>query len=276
MNWIIDWFTLLFNWIKGLNWHINWGTVTSIIVGLGAAAIGQIIAHHFSQKREDLKFNKDCFQNLFSPVFLKVHQYIQKESWKSLILNSKTEEEYEKNLQNEHDNPKVIFSEIIEILDSNLKYASPELTLIYQETIALPKIDKELDGWASPKIIFCNQFLMEYIKLSKDLEVYSPKIKELAEEDLVFTQLVTLLSRAKKDYLADGLVQHLEFIKSEFIKSLKDKYLDKLIRINLKYDNVTSDEDYKRFQKKAMNLLRNIGNSLPEDLSEWWNNHIDD
>ena len=271
MNWIMDWFTLPFNWIKGLNWHINWGTVTSIIVGLGAAAIGQIIAHHFSQKREDLKFNKDCFQNLFSPVFLKVHQYIQKESWKSLILNSKTEEEYEINLQNEHDNPKVIFSEITEILDSNLKYAGPELTLIYQETIALPKIDKELDGWASPKIIFCNQFIMEYIKLSKDLEVYSPKIKELAEEDLVFTQLVTLLSRANKDYLADELVQHLEFI-----KSLKDKYLDKLIRINSKYDNVISNEDYERFQKKAIKLLRKISDSFPEDLLEWWTNHLDD
>ncbi|MFO3790381.1 hypothetical protein ACKOKD_17025 [Bacillus mojavensis] len=271
MNWIIDWFTWLFNFIKGLNWHINWGTVTSVIVGLGAAVIGQIIAHHFSQKREDLKFKKECFQNLYSPVFLKVHRYLLQENEKSLILKRKSEEEYEENLKNEYDNPKFTFSEIIEIFDSNLKYANPEMSLIYQETILLPKLDKSFDGWASPKIIFCNQVLMEYIELSKDLEVYSPKIKELAEKDLVFTQLVTLSSRADKDYLADELVQHIDFI-----QSLKDKYLDKLIRINLKYENVTSDENYKRFQKKAMKLLRKIGNSLPEDLSEWWTNHIDD
>ncbi|WP_432339250.1 hypothetical protein [Bacillus tequilensis] len=271
MNWLSDWLISLFNWIKEIKWHVNWGTVISVVVALGAAAIGQVIAHHFSQKREDLKFKKECFQNLFSPVFLKVHQYIIAEHWKSIILKRKTEEEYEKNLKNEYDNPKVIFSEIIDIFDSNINYTKPELTLSYQEIIALPKYDKTLDGWASPKIAFCNQVLMEYIELSKDLKVYSPKIKEVAEKDLVFTQLVTLLSRTGRDYIADDLPMHLDFI-----KPLKDKYLDKLIKINREYSNAISDKDLDRSHKKAIDLLRKIGNSLPENLSEWWNKHLDD
>lgn len=243
-----------------MNWHIDWGTVTSVVVALGAAATGQIIAHHFSQSREDIKFKKECFQNLYSPVIVKIDNYLFAEHQKSIALKTKSEEEYNLEYKDDYFNPNRLFTEIVDTVGSNLKYANQELIMRYQDTIALPHIDDSLADWPEPKIEFCDIFLTEYVQLSKDLGVYSPKIKETVEGCLAFTQLFKL-------FLIVGYDSN-ELIRQQLIIGNLSKYLNKIVKLNKKFKKKElTREATVKLRTEVDTLLQQIQDSLPEYVS---------
>ncbi len=239
-----------------MNWNIDWGTVTSVVVALGAAATGQIIAHHFSQSREDIKFKKECFQNLYSPVVVKIDNYLFAENQKSMVLETMSSEEYNQKYKDDYFNPNRLFNEIIDAVGSNLKYANQELIMQYQDTIALPRIDDSLTDWPEPKIEFCDIFLTDYVQLSKELGVYSPKIRATVEGGLAFTQLFKLLVKA--GYNPYELIRFLLII--EYLS----EYLNKIPKIKNKFTKKGfTHKTRAKFRIELNTLLQQIQNDLP-------------
>ncbi|MCY8424682.1 hypothetical protein MOC70_08610 [Bacillus vallismortis] len=253
------------NWLVGLDWGIQWGTVITVTGTLTAAFLGQVFAHRYSQKREDIKFKKECFQNLYSPIVVKIENYLFAENHKTFYLDSITEEEYNQNLKDDYYNPSRLFNEIVDTVGLNLRYANQELIMEYQDIIALLQIDDSLADWPEPKINFSNIFLLEYVQLSKDLGVYSPKIKEKVEKSLFFTQFYQVLSEAGYNHFKEELIRQLLVIESF------SENLNKVVKLNNKFNkkNLTKEARHK-LRTEVYKLLQEIGDNLPPDMPTKW------
>ncbi|MFT0825664.1 hypothetical protein VSK92_14600 [Bacillus swezeyi] len=109
--------------------QIDWSIIISVSIPLLAATSGQLIAHYFSQSREALKFKKECFQNLYSPVIFLITYYLFSENIKyvEMISENYSEEEYKKNNTRNFHNPNKLFKEILDMVGSNLKYENQDL-----------------------------------------------------------------------------------------------------------------------------------------------------
>lgn len=187
---------------------VDWTTIISISVAFGAAATGQVISHNFSQKREEEKYNKECFQNLYSPAIHKVLEYLYAENFKSILING---DEYE--IEDAEEESKKygfdsisIFDELTELLSNNIKYASQELIMLYEDINSNIKLNNKYEGyWLDDRILLSREILIEYTKLSKKLKSYSKKMKERLDSPLLFTQLYHLLHQCRCNDLADNL-----------------------------------------------------------------------
>ncbi|MCY7961447.1 hypothetical protein [Bacillus inaquosorum] len=253
------------NWLVGMNWGIQWGTVITVTGTLTAAFLGQVFAHRYSQKREDIKFKKECFQNLYSPVVVKIEDYLFAENQKTTYLETITEEEYNEKHKNDYYNPSRLFSEIVDTVGPNLKYANQELIMEYQDIISLHQIDDSLADWADPKIQFCDIFLTDYVRLSKDLGVYSPKIKETVEGCLFFTQLFQLLQKAGYSDFSEELLRNL-IIVEKFSKNL-----NKVVKLNNRFKKKKLKKEARvKLCKKVYKLLYEIGDEIPQYTSPRW------
>ncbi|KJD57386.1 hypothetical protein UZ38_10765 [Bacillus amyloliquefaciens] len=253
------------NWLVGLDLGIQWGTVFTVTGTLTAAFLGQVFAHRYSQKREDIKFKKECFQNLYSPVVVKIDSYIFAENQKTFYLELMTEEEYNVKFEDDYYNPRTLFTEIVDTVGLNLKYANQELIMKYQDIIALHQIDDSLANWYEPKIHFCDIFLLEYVQLSKDLGVYSPKIKEKVEGGLFFTQLFKLLTNSGYGNFKEELLHHLLIVETF------SGNLSKVVKLNNKFKKKKLTKEARaKLRTEVYKLLQQIGNAIPLYKSTKW------
>ncbi|MGJ3416992.1 hypothetical protein AAZR19_12685 [Bacillus sp. Je.9.29.b] len=81
---------------------------------------------------------------MYSPIIVKIDNYLFAENQKIIALSTRNGEEYNKKYRDDYFNPNRLFTEIVDTVGSNLKYANQELIMQYQDTIALPHIDDSI------------------------------------------------------------------------------------------------------------------------------------
>ncbi|MCY8601286.1 hypothetical protein MOD33_11215 [Bacillus spizizenii] len=241
--------------------QIDWKAFGSVIVAFGAAATAQFIAHIFSQRREDIKYKKECLQNLYSPVIIKINKYLFEECIKESTIKQQGLEFYNNEFKNPSDNPHNTFKDILETVGSNLKYARPDIIMKYHDLVSMPiENQNEKDWFVTSRIDFCNVFLLDYLHLSKELKVNSSKINTNVEKSLVFTQLHQLLENTGHLYSQESLIRHyLEITKLR-------QYLNRIMKLNRKFEKNFSLLN----KEKAEKIYKQIGESFRSDVAEWW------
>ena len=174
---------------------INSTMIISILGSLGVSSIAQVISHGFAQKREDLKYNKECLQNLYSPIIFRIRDYINGESYRESVFMTPyfdTEE-----FKSDPQNPDLLFKKIMEHLEVNLKYSSAEMIMKYEEAKIILELynDEKEDRniMLKPTMDLCSECLMEFVRISKELNILSDKIKKEITPGLLFSQFYLLL-----------------------------------------------------------------------------------
>ncbi|MGK9430824.1 hypothetical protein ACSSTO_13215 [Bacillus atrophaeus] len=248
--------------------QVDLKTIITIFAGFGAASTAQIISHLFSRKREDIKYQKECLQNLYSPVIFKIHSYLFGEFKKTSTIEKQNIEFYNEKYKEHSDNPERIFAIILETVGSNLQYAKPEIIMDYHDLVYAQPRSKYGKERIAKKVAFCNKLLLDYVQLCKKLKVNSVKINMNIEESLIFTQLYQLLGNTGHFYSQDLLIQR--FLD---IKNLRHFYLKKIMKLNLKFKKKHTIESFYSATNKSEELYKQIGQRLGKE-ADWWFSHI--
>ncbi|MDP7988250.1 hypothetical protein Q9B79_00190 [Bacillus sp. MHSD_36] len=157
--------------ITGTDWAIVVGFFVTAISGV----IVQLASHYLTKIREEKKYQKECYQTLFSPIVFKVIKYIQAE-----------------NVRGFKEKPDKLFKEIIDHLGLNIKYAAPRFVMKYEN---FRHVDFKLDShemkdyYISERIKLCEEFLLDYLQISNKLEVLTPDVKRLIDMNLMICKL---------------------------------------------------------------------------------------
>ncbi|WP_377863292.1 hypothetical protein [Bacillus sp. R86525] len=160
--------------------NFDWGPSLPIIGAFGGAAFGQFCSHFLTQSRDTNKEKKENFQNLYSPIAHKIVTYIDCEHH-----HFKKEIHYIEG--GTYTEPSVAFKEIIGILEKNIKYATPEIMSMYEELNRLFNLPEERIKWndyRKTRMEFCESFLTQYLKISKDLKALLASTEKLFIETL--------------------------------------------------------------------------------------------
>ncbi|MEH7312283.1 hypothetical protein [Priestia megaterium] len=209
----------------------DWTMVITIIGSFGAALSAQMAANFFTNRREDKKYDKECFQNLYSPLLFRFIEYVYCEDYKAQEIASGrfNEEEFEKNSSN----PEPVFKEIMEYMEENLKYAHPEIIMEYELikiSDGIPLIlrnSSKLEG----RIGFCREFFLKYMKLSKKLNVLSKTVENRVRTPLFFSYFYFLLNECKFWSLAKVSIGTLYLLEKVLLKEDSNDLLDRIIAI---------------------------------------------
>lgn len=270
------------NWLVGLDWGIQWGTVFTVAGTLTAAFLGQVFSHRYSQKREDLKQKKESFQNLYSPTIHHVTNYLYKEIDKQtdIIFNYKDEEDFAD--EDDYFNPEKLFLEAFSLIGDNLKYANLELIMQYQDIKSTNKLGKQFLS-IDKTIILCDIFITDYIKISKEIGVYSPNIKKKIEGILLFTKLYYLLLKMEGLNFAYTTLSYADLL--DKVGTKNTKYIKNAIQLQQKYEkyaeknalNGTHTKRLKKLESETYKLLCDIGKQfepMGHEISDSWADHI--
>ena len=233
--------------VKGILFMpINSTMVISILGSLGVASIAQVISHGLAQKREDNKYNKECLQNLYSPMIFRIRDYINGEAYRESVFTTDyyNTSEYLEDPQN----PDILLKKIMEHLESNLKYSSAEMIMKYEEVrIMLELYNDEREDRAvllKPTMDLCGEFLMEFIKISKELDILSNTIKKEITSALLFTQFYLLISDIGLYYIrmeSPYLINFLNY--RELSLSTQDNWAQKCINLRQKIKSTMKEID---------------------------------
>ncbi|MBY0213872.1 hypothetical protein [Priestia aryabhattai] len=271
---------------------INWTMGITIMGSFGAAILGQMAANFFTNRRENKKYDKECFQNLYSPLVFRIVEYVYNESYKVIEMESESfnENEFEKNALN----PEPIFEEIVEYMGKNLKYVHPELIMIYEEVKAITVLFRE--DKEDPSIILeqrinlCREFLIEYNKLSNKLNILSQTVEDRIKVPIFLTEFYFLLNQCQLWNLTERSLRDLALIEMIVLHKVDKEdenntyLLNKIMKINKEIVHVTNT---KTFQNRyddaftdAYQLLNEIVDefsSVPaaEDTAKYWKDALE-
>lgn len=264
---------------------VDWTTVISISGAFGVAATGQVISHYFSQKREDEKYNKECFQNLYSPAIHKVLEYIYAENFKyTLIFTNEYDIDHAEEESKKYGfDTNRAFEEITELLSKNIKYTNPDISMLYEDINSNIKSNNKYEGYLwDDRILLCREILIEYTKLSKKLKLYSKKMKERLDSALLFTQLYHLLYQCGCYEIANNLFY--DFTLLEMIIVPKNNFYERATEISNRIE-YEFGEGYIKIQtvnssvyNEAFEFLYEISAeiaSLVVDRAEIWNEELE-
>jgi len=201
----------------------DWTTAITIIGSFGAASTAQIVSHVLTNRREKKKHKRECLQNLYSPVVFTIVDYIEAEYKKV------KDTEIFKGFEREGDDikestykdifliPNPIFEKIIESVGENLKYAHPSLIMLYEENKSIPiDMTEDMEDYSYvlfKRIQMCRELLLEFIKISRDLDALSKTIQERFQVPLFFTEFYLLLQDCNYYVLAETSAIYLSLIK---------------------------------------------------------------
>ncbi|MCA4157730.1 hypothetical protein [Priestia megaterium] len=227
---------------------INSTMVISILGSLGVASIAQVISHGLAQKREDDKYNKECLQNLYSPIIFRIRDYINSEAYRESVFM--TEYFDTEDFKNDPQNPDFLFKKIMEHLEANLKYSSAEMIMKYEEVkIILELYNDEREDRTiilKPTLDLCSECLIEFVRISKELNILSDKIKNEITPGLLFSQFYLLLLDYELYSLTDEAPKLINFLNtSDLFK--QDNWLNKCMNIRKKINDAKEefkDKDY--------------------------------
>lgn len=270
----------------------NWTTILSVIGSLGVASTAQVISHLFTQKREKQKYNKECLQNLYSPIIFPIIEYINGEAYRTSLMEIKDFDEEE--LEEDPKNPDLLFKELMDHIGKNLKYSESEMIMSYEEAKTMIElVDKYKDKHRDDRYLFlkynmdvCSRCLTEFINISKKLGSLSKHIKDKVTPPLFFTQFYLFLTDYEcysLQYDAPKLVNYLDSISL----SKQNEWLNRIInirrRINYKNQKL-KDRDYMDKEQtsdvfqEAYDLILEIINEFSErdpDTALSWNRDLE-
>jgi hypothetical protein len=98
---------------------------TALISGLFAltgAIIGQVVNNRLTIKREDQKYKKEVYQELYSPILNDLYAIVD------ITLNYRKGHDIKQEVHEED-----YWGNVLHLVENNLKYASPEVVSAYQE-----------------------------------------------------------------------------------------------------------------------------------------------
>ncbi|MET3689557.1 hypothetical protein ABIC37_005107 [Priestia megaterium] len=223
----------------------DWTTAVTIMGSFGAASTAQIISHVLTNNREKKKHDKECLQNLYSPVIFRIVDYLEVEYKKSethirlkgmeidvLISNS-----YHKERRQRYEEyileASSIFKVVIESISKNLKYAHSSLILAYEDHEALSASFKEneINNFQvfSKKIKICRELLIEFVRISNKLDALSKPMLEKVQGALFFTEFYLLLLDCNYEILAEKIIKYYEGLSK--IPLNESNYLDRIAYI---------------------------------------------
>ncbi|AAW31037.1 MULTISPECIES: hypothetical protein [Bacillus] len=172
--------------------EIDWTIILSIGGAFGAASTAQYVSHHLTGKREDRKYKKEKYQKFYSPLVFKIIKYIEAEGSKISEINRSL-----------NPDPDLIFASIIASVEENIQYANSDFIRIYEETKTLEMIlnSDDDDNERRDFIDFrkfdsylnaFEQFLTDYLIISKDLRVLSSKLEGEVKQSIAIIKLYKL------------------------------------------------------------------------------------
>ncbi|MDQ0999767.1 hypothetical protein QFZ28_000167 [Neobacillus niacini] len=139
-------------------------------VALIAAVCAQFLNNWLTQKREEKKYKKDCYQNLYGPLGMRLYRWITsgdseyyRLSWKKI-----TEEDYLNSYRDRE------WRDILNFFNDNIKYASPDLMQSYFEINTSYRYDDE-------RVNFSLLFFKELDSIMRSLKLKHRKSMDIRE-----------------------------------------------------------------------------------------------
>ncbi|MEH7362399.1 hypothetical protein [Priestia megaterium] len=271
----------------------DWTTGITIMGSFGAASTAQIISHVLTSKREKVKFDKECLQNLYSPVIFKIVEYINAEHAKESLIKFRRDTELkgekidEKQDKKNNLKPDNIFNYILDFIGKNLKYAHPSLILLYEEAKSLnSRLEvKEpygdffvrdskkqeyrkilLEATFHIRMKICRELLLEFIRISNGLGALSKTHREDFQSTLFFTELYFLLKELSLGISPNELITYNYTIGSMIYRNsyLQDEISSILKEINFVIENSVSDHRHNEAFINGYHFINKIAYILSE------------
>ncbi|MDT0144870.1 hypothetical protein Q9R38_00015 [Priestia aryabhattai] len=266
----------------------DWTTAITITGSFGAASTAQIISHILTNKREIKKYERDCLQNLYSPLVLKVVKYFSREADKiifhEVMVNFDIDEvKIKKDYEEMSLEANSIFEEIIECVGKNLKYAHPSLIVEYEEAIYKEESKHLFGGFNyiphtndysfEQRIKVCRELLLEFIRISEKLDALSDALRVKIQGSLFFTELYPLLERCGYKKLARHVVKYMGDIMIALTR--KNNLLSEIVYIRKQLDIAEDTIKFEEVRADACQFLYELGDQIctlevnsPEDWKD--------
>ena len=241
----------------------DWLAWIPISIPLFAGALAQILAHILANKRENIKYKKECFQNLYTPLISLVIEYFEDELFKSRFLdrNEYNEEEFEK-----FNDPNKKFQEIMTTLKNNLKYAEHDLISQYHNAKNFHEWDSRKDA-NELKFQLVYTFCKNYMEISKELKIKSP---DIIENLLNYFHLYELLNKCLVRAIEDRPINLYNFA-IDIPKTHRKKIVKFLRKIENTNNQLYKDFVYWRIREFLNKLCIEIYKTSPEQGRVWRN-----
>lgn len=225
---------------------ISLTTALTILGSFGAASTAQIVSHILTQKREDLKYKKECLQNLYSPNIFKVIDYIRLQGRNYSPLYDK------------FGSTEALFQEILKDIGKNLKFADADLINIYEENRYIEiEIDintesdlddeyEELlnDHELTQRITLANLFFSQYLEINKALKSHSNSITEKLIPPYFFSHFYLLVKECSYyGFSSADILELYDLIETTLIPT--NNYIERIVEIRNELDNVMNTPAYK-------------------------------
>jgi hypothetical protein len=251
---------------------VNWTTVLTIAGSFGAASTAQIISHLLTQRREEKKYNKECFQKLYSPIIFKINDYLFCEGLNTSFKDKSLAFDTEK-----------LFNEISDKIGENLMYANTELILEYEELQSFSTYDIDQDEDKElvmlQRIRMCGVFISQYMNLSKDLNTLSESVNDKLKGTYFFTQFYLLVSDCVPWLSIESSTLFKYFDLIEAIMHPKNHFLERILNIRENPSLLRNTREYRdkilseETNSEALGLLYEIFDEfelLSKDDAEFW------
>ncbi|MET1123271.1 hypothetical protein P5618_029645 (plasmid) [Priestia megaterium] len=270
----------------------DWTTAITIIGSLSAASTAQIVSHILTNRREKKKYERECLQNLYSPVIFTIIDYLEAENDKAISISVMEAMEDESEMIDEKKyeeyslKPDSIFEKILESVTKNLKYAHPSLIMAYEEVKSLTDTFKDNTEEYSfifyARIEMCRELLVEFIRISTELKAISRNVQERLYGSLFFTEFYLLLIQCNYWSLAEVSIKHFGLINTILLP--KNNFLSRISNIRKEISRVTDTPAYKdrnRYEEAitdAYHFLHEIIDEfsiLSEDDADYWRDELE-
>lgn len=146
-----------------------------------AGILAQILSHGFTIKRENDKYRREIYQNLYAPILLDVYMYFDLKTF------------FKKNPTIPDLNEKKLMDDILNHIEKNIKYASPELISIYQ---SVKKYEILHDNLGSKDInvgLLLFIYLNDLYKINQKTKLFTSGIKRKLVQNQVYYGLWALI-----------------------------------------------------------------------------------
>ncbi|PSA95445.1 hypothetical protein C6370_10790 [Bacillus atrophaeus] len=240
----------------------DWSILLTIFIPLLAASLTQILAHILANKRENIKYKKECFQNLYTPLITLIIEYFDDEIFKSKFLNMKefNEKDFEK-----FSDPNKKFQEIMTILKNNIKYAEHDLISRYHYAKNFDDKDNHRSYANELKFQLVYTFCKNYMEITKELKITSPRI---IEETLYFFHFYQLLHNCCVRALEDSPID-LYYFEMEIPEPHKKKIVTFLRKIEKTNNQFYKNFVYRRIREYLNKLCIEVYKKSPEKGLVW-------
>ncbi|PEU16120.1 hypothetical protein [Bacillus sp. AFS019443] len=202
----------------GIDWgeiFKNYSWVFAVLATFTGASIAQVVNYRFTLKKDEKQYDRECYQNLYSPIIYKVLVYYDV---KTIYRKDQLRVEFKED---------EIFEEILELFSKNLKYATPNLISLY-EAVKERDIYEDLSGQRNviSEIEFCFELLRESAKNAKSLG-----IKDISNQFMKYRMLygIWLVVARYYDYSVGVQLMRREWAVETKINKKKNKKMLKII-----------------------------------------------